>query len=122
MSKSSEMNGKIKLIDKKQTFDSGFEKIEFVVTDEDDKYPQDVKFELIKDKCDLISTFQEGEHVKVSFNIKGNEYNGRYFVNLQAWKVEYQEGKETMEEAQVQAEIAQEEAKQDDGEDSQLPF
>jgi len=121
MSKSYEMNGKIKLIDKKQTFDSGFEKREFVATDEDDKYPQDVKFELIKDKCDLISTFQEGEHVKVSFNIKGNEYNGRHFVNLQAWKVEYQEGKETMEEAQVQAEIAQEEAKQDDPNNS-LPF
>jgi hypothetical protein len=26
--------------------------------------------------------------VKVSFDIRGNEYNGKYYVNLNAWKLE----------------------------------
>jgi hypothetical protein len=26
--------------------------------------------------------------VMVSFNLRGNEYNGKYYVNLQAWKIE----------------------------------
>ncbi len=25
--------------------------------------------------------------MEVSFNVRGNEYKGRYFVNLQAWKI-----------------------------------
>ena len=29
----------------------------------------------------------------VSFNIRGNEYKGRYYVNLQAWRIEHGEAK-----------------------------
>ncbi len=29
-----------------------------------------------------------GDEVQVTFNIRGNEYNGRYFNNLQAWKLQ----------------------------------
>lgn len=80
--------GTIKLISDAQSFNSGFTKREFVVTDEDAKYPQDIKFECIKDKCALLDGYSTGEKVNVSFNIRGNEYNGRYYVNLQAWRIE----------------------------------
>ncbi len=79
--------GKIKLIMAEQTFASGFTKREFVVTTAE-QYPQDIKFELVKDKCSLIDSYKEGEDVTVSFNVRGSEYNGRYFVNLNAWKLE----------------------------------
>ena len=78
--------GTIKLINDIQKFDSGFEKREFVITT-DEKYPQDVKFELIKDKCSDIDKFNVGDSIKVSFNVRGNEYNSKYFVNLQAWRL-----------------------------------
>jgi len=78
--------GTIKLINDIQKFDSGFEKREFVITTEE-KYPQDVKFELIKDKCSDIDKFNVGDSIKVSFNVRGNEYNSKYFVNLQAWRL-----------------------------------
>ncbi len=78
--------GTIKLIQDIQKFDSGFEKREFVITT-DEKYPQDVKFELIKDKCSDIDKFNVGDSIKVSFNVRGNEYNSKYFVNLQAWRL-----------------------------------
>jgi hypothetical protein len=30
--------------------------------------------------------------VEVSFNVRGNEYNGKYYVNLQAWKLNKMDG------------------------------
>jgi hypothetical protein len=80
------INGKVKVVMETETFDSGFSKREFVVTT-DDKYPQEVKFELIKDQTSMIDSYTVGSDVEVSFNLRGNEYNGRYFVNLQAWKI-----------------------------------
>lgn len=82
-----ELSGKIKVVMETQTFDSGFQKREFVVTTAE-QYPQDIKLECIKDKVGLLDGLSEGEQVKVSFNLRGNEYNGRYYVNLQAWKLE----------------------------------
>jgi len=82
-----DLTGKIKLIKDEQSFASGFTKKEFVVTTEE-QYPQDIQFELIKDKTSLISNYNVGDNIKVHFNIRGSEYQGRYFVNLQAWRLE----------------------------------
>jgi single-strand DNA-binding protein len=84
---SMEVEGSIKVVFDTQTFNSGFQKREFVVTTKE-QYPQDVKFELIKERIDLIDPFKQGDSVKVHFNLRGNEYNGKYFVNLQAWRIE----------------------------------
>jgi hypothetical protein len=83
-----EATGKIKLINDTQSFPSGFTKREFVVTTSHDKYPQDLKFEVVKDKCAMLDTFKSGEDVQVNFDIRGNEYNGKYFVNLSCWKIQ----------------------------------
>jgi len=70
-----------------QTFDSGFQKVEFVVTTED-KYPQDLKFYSKKDKAEYVLNHNKvGDAVVVDFNIQGNEYKDNYYVNLEAWKV-----------------------------------
>ncbi len=82
-----ELEGTVKLIEDTQTFGSGFQKREFVVTSEE-KFPQDVKFECTKDKIELLEKVRTGDRVKVSFNIRGNEYKGKYYVNLQAWRIE----------------------------------
>ena len=79
--------GKIKVIMDEQSFTSGFTKREFVVTT-DEKFPQDIKFECVKDKCSMLDAYAAGQNVKVSFNMRGNEYNSRYFVNLTAWRME----------------------------------
>ncbi len=83
-----ELSGTVKVILDEQTFASGFNKREFVVTDEADKYPQDIKFECVKDKVELVNKLSVGEKVKVTFDLRGNEYNGKYYVNLAAWKIE----------------------------------
>ena len=82
-----ELTGKIKLIQEPKTFDSGFTKREMVVTVEDGKYPQEINLEFVQDKAALLDNLQPGQEVTVTFDIRGREYNGRYFNNLQAWKV-----------------------------------
>jgi len=88
-----EVEGRIKVIMDTQTFDSGFQKREFVVTTKE-QYPQDIKLECIKDKVGLLDSISVGDEVKASFNLRGNEYNGRYFVNLQAWRIDKQEAED----------------------------
>lgn len=87
-----EARGTIKLIGDVQTFPSGFTKREFVVTTAHDRFPQDLKFETVKEKCSLLDGFAPGQPVVVSFDIRGNEYNGKYFVNLSCWKIQADDG------------------------------
>ncbi len=83
-----ELTGTIKLIREPQTFASGFTKREVVVTSEEGRFPQDILFECVKEKTALLDNVREGDRVKVSFDIRGREYNGRYFNNLSVWKLE----------------------------------
>lgn len=82
-----ELTGKIKLIQEAKTFDSGFTKREMVVIVEDGKYPQEINLEFVQDKVSLLEPLRPGQEVTVSFDIRGREYNGRYFNNLQGWKI-----------------------------------
>ncbi len=86
------LTGTVKVIMDAMKFDSGFTKREFVVTTEEDRYPQDIKFECVKDRCALLNDIKPGQRVTVSFDLRGNEYKGRYFVSLSAWKVETSKG------------------------------
>ena len=83
-----DLTGTVKVILDQQTFDSGFTKREFVVTTPDDRYPQDIKLDCVKEKFALLDRVSVGQNVKVTFDLRGNEYNGRYYVNLTAWRVE----------------------------------
>ncbi len=83
-----EASGTVKMIGEVQSFASGFTKREFVVTTANDKYPQDLKFEVVKDKCAMLDTYSTGDEVQVTFDIRGNEYNGKYFVNLSCFKLQ----------------------------------
>ncbi len=87
-----EIEGTIKVIMDIMTFGSGFTKREFVITSGDDRYPQDIKMEFVKDKVALLERFRPGQRVKVGFEIRGNENNGKYYVSLSAWRIGPAEG------------------------------
>jgi len=82
-----ELTGKIKIIQDPKTFDSGFTKREMVLIVEDGKYPQEINFEFVQDKVALLDVLEVGQEATVTFDIRGREYNGRYFNNLQGWKI-----------------------------------
>ncbi|MEY3399072.1 MAG: hypothetical protein RL220_1666 [Bacteroidota bacterium] len=81
-----ELTGKMRHIGEEKSFPSGFTKREFVITTEE-QYPQEIPFELFKEKGNLIDAFKVGDRVVVSFDIRGREWQGKWFVNLAAWKV-----------------------------------
>ena len=81
-----ELNGIIKLLGEKQTFQSGFEKREFVITTQE-QYPNNIKLECINDKIGLLDALKQGDKINVKFRIRGNEYQGKYYVNLNAFDI-----------------------------------
>ena len=87
-----------KLIEKfpEQQVSDAFKKREFVVETSEEGggrvFTEQIKFQLVQDKCNLIDDVNLNQDVKVSFNIKGRKWekDGKvnYFTNLDAWRVE----------------------------------
>ena len=95
MSQSYEMIGTVKVVMEPMTFASGFTKREFVITTEDDRFPQMVKFQTVNERCALVAGLVPNDRVKVRFDIRGtlSTKNGeRYFVDLQAFQVDKMDG------------------------------
>lgn len=82
-----EVEGKLhKKFETEQKTDT-FQAREFVIETEGN-YPQLVKFQLVQDRCTLLDPFEEGQMIKVHFDLRGREWNGKYFTNLNAWRLE----------------------------------
>ncbi len=65
-----------------------FKAREFVLLLPDERYPQYIKFQLTQDNCSILDKFNEKQKLKVHFDLRGREWNEKYFTNLQAWKIE----------------------------------
>lgn len=85
-------DGKVHKIFDTEQKSATFQAREFVIEVADGQYPQMVKFQLVQDKCNLIDGYSEGEEISVDFDLRGREWNGKYFTNLQAWRVARAEG------------------------------
>lgn len=62
-------------------------KQEFVIDIEAGNFPKKVCFSLWGDKIGQVS-LREGAVIKVFFDLESREYNGRYFTEARAWKIE----------------------------------
>ena len=87
-----EIEGRLhKKFDTQQVTDK-FQKREFVLEIEDGAYPQVIKFQLTQANCGKLDNANEGDQIKVTFNLKGREYvkEGKtlYFTNLDAWRID----------------------------------
>ncbi len=70
------------------TFKNDFKKIEIIV-ETNGKYPQKVKLEALKDNAVKVdSKLNKGSIIDLKFDVKGNEYNGKYYNNLVMYKWE----------------------------------
>ncbi len=59
-----------------------------VVCVTNDQYPQYIKIQFVQDRCELLDSFREGDEVRIFFDLRGKEWQEKYFTNLQAWKIE----------------------------------
>ena len=82
-----ELTGTIKIIGQTESVgQNGFTK-RMVVVETAKQYPQKLAIDFVKDKTSVLDGYKVGDNVSVSINLRGSEYNGRYFVNLQGWKI-----------------------------------
>ena len=82
-----ELKGKIKVLFEQQDFPSGFYKRDFVITT-NEQYPQDIKLSALKERVEQLNGLGEGDEVLVKFDLRRREYNGNYYVDLNAWRIE----------------------------------
>ncbi len=73
---------------------SSFSTREFVLEIPDGNYPQLIKFQAVQERCAILDRFSEGDNIKVSFDLRGREWNGKYLTNLNAWRVDASDGSE----------------------------
>ena len=91
-----ELQGTVKKITDIQTFASGFQKREMVLTTEE-QYPQPISIEFLQEKGDLLNNLKEGDKVKVGINLRGREWTSpqgevKYFNSIIGWRVEKLDG------------------------------
>ena len=91
-----EVLGKIKVLGEIKTYgDNGFRKREVVITTQE-QYPQHLLVEFIQDRCELLDSFNVGESVKISINLRGREWENpegeiKYFNSIHGWRIEKEE-------------------------------
>lgn len=62
-------------------------KQEFVIETSDQQYPKKICFSQWGDNIDKANV-QENELVKVFFDVESREYNGRWYTDCKAWRVD----------------------------------
>jgi hypothetical protein len=87
------LNGTLKVANPTQVISDKFSKREFIITCENDKYPQDIQFQLTQDKCNLLDGVAVGSKLEVSWNLRGRSWTSpqgetKYFNTLEAWKID----------------------------------
>lgn len=83
-----DISGKLHKVFPTEEKSASFRAREFVVDMPDGQYSQFVKFQLTQDRTTLIDAFKEGDEIRVHFNLRGREWQGKFFTNLDAWRIE----------------------------------
>ena len=64
-------------------------KQEFILETQESGYPRKVCLSVFgEDRVKELDTLQIGETVKASVNIESREYNGRWYTDVRAWRLE----------------------------------
>jgi len=58
-----------------------------LVVETNEQYKQTIPIDFVQDKCDILNAYKVGDNVKIGINIRGNEYNGKYYVSLNGWNI-----------------------------------
>lgn len=88
-----EVQGRIKeIFETKEYGRNGFQKREMVLTTEE-QYPQHLKIEFVQDKTNLLDSYEKGQLVKISINLRGREWinpegEAVYFNSINGWRIE----------------------------------
>ena len=86
-----ELEGRISRKEAKQSGQSArgsWVKQDFILEYQDGNFPAEVCFTSFgNDKVAELDKFQVGDLVKVSFNLRAREYNGRWYNDVRVWRI-----------------------------------
>lgn len=72
-----------------ETKGESFRVRDFVIKANDGgQYDNFVKFQTTQDRTTIIDNYNEGDEIKVHFDLRGRQWQEKYFTNLNAWRVE----------------------------------
>lgn len=79
----------VKKLDKQSgaSANGGWQKREFILKTEGE-YPKEVCFNTWGAKVDELDNINVGSKIRVSIELSSREYNGRWYTEAKAWKIE----------------------------------
>jgi len=124
-----EIKGILKVVGETKSYGrNDFQKREIVVTTDED-YPQDILIEFVKDKCQILDNYAEGQQVLVGINLRGREWASpqgevKYFNSIVGWKINLHEGQQKpTQKAHKEPELPNEpDLPVDEDEEDDIPF
>ena len=86
------VSGTVKKIMDTQTFESGFQKREIVLTT-DEQYPQHILIQFVQEKVGVVDTLKVEDTICVHIGLRGREWVSpdgvtKYFNSIQGWRIE----------------------------------
>lgn len=87
MSNSLTITGTIKHIGQVEQPTEKFRKRPFVLDVQDGNYTNQAALQFVNDKTDMLDNYAVGQEVRVHFNIRSREWNGKWFTELTAWGI-----------------------------------
>ena len=94
-----EAHGRLEWIGKTEVKGSkGFQVREFAICIEDNGRTETPVFQVTWDRCEMLDQYQIGEPVLVHFNLKGRQWQDRYFGNNECWRLDKTEHPEDRDE------------------------
>ena len=117
-----EVQGTIIVIGETETIGAkGFKK-RLVVLKTDEQYPQTIPVEFTQEKTNLLDSYSIGDIVKIGINLRGSEWKGKYYANIQGWKIDKGEREKTAESFMPDRQPINNALPQEEDLDNILPF
>lgn len=96
-----EITGNIIAIKELEVFKNDFTKRSIVI-ETIEPYPQKIQIDFIKDNTDHLHGLVLGQKITVCFNIRGREYQGKYYTSIEGWRVKRdQKAEEKQQESEI---------------------
>ena len=76
-----EITGTIVQISETETKGESFKVRDFVIENKDGQYSNFVKFQTSQERTSMLDDYTEGQEVKVHFDLRGRQWQDRYFTN-----------------------------------------
>jgi len=64
-----------------------FQKRVVVVSVKDGEYEQKIPIQFTQARCDLLHASKVGDLVTIGINIRGSEWQGKFFANIEGWRI-----------------------------------